>query len=280
MKLSSVRALPWLLPPRATADKLGRITLMVPPTVIRGSTAAGGVRIFQLKRRNVTSGSMEKHFDRQPKVSDYLLTMSSVKKTLPRHLPAAERRAVTVAAVIALAAQQNPQEITTTAIADRMSLTQAALFRHFPTKEALWQAVMEWVTETLLARIDEAAQAAASPLAALEAVFMAHIDFVARHPGVPRILLGELQRAEATPAKRAVQTLLKQYGLRLHALVEQGIAQGELDREVDPAAAAALFIGSIQGLVMQALLAGKVQLIRAAAPGAFAIFARGVRRVP
>ena len=206
--------------------------------------------------------------------------MTSVKNSPPRHLPAAERRAVTVAAVIALAADQNPQEITTTAIADRMSLTQGALFRHFPTKEALWQAVMEWVAEALLARIGEAAQAASSPLAALEAVFMAHIDFVARHPGVPRILLGELQRAEATPAKRAVQTLLKQYGLRLHALIKQGIAQGELDREVDPAAAAALFIGSIQGLVMQALLAGKVQLIRAAAPGAFAIFARGVRRVP
>jgi AcrR family transcriptional regulator len=182
--------------------------------------------------------------------------------------------------VIALAAEQNPQEITTTVIADRMSLTQGALFRHFPTKEDLWLAVLAWVAETLLARIGEAAQAAASPLAALEAVFMAHIDFVARHPGVPRILLGELQRAEATPAKRAVQTLLKQYGLRLHALIKQGIVQGELDRDVDPTAAAALFIGSIQGLVMQALLAGKVQLIRAAAPGAFAIFARGVRRVP
>jgi TetR/AcrR family transcriptional regulator len=198
----------------------------------------------------------------------------------PRHLPADERRAVTVAAVIELAAGQNPGEITTTAIAERMSLTQGALFRHFPTKEAIWQTVMEWVAESLLARIDEAAQTAASPLAALEAVFMAHIDFVARHPGAPRIVFGELQRAEDTPAKRIVQTLLEQYGVRLNALVEQGIAQGELDREVDPTAAATLFIGSIQGLVMQALLAGKVQRIRAAAPGAFAIFARGIRRVP
>jgi len=221
-----------------------------------------------------------KYFDMQLKDSNSLLTMNGATSSSPRHLPADERRAVTVAAVIALAAEQNPQEITTTAIADRMSLTQGALFRHFPTKEAIWQAVMEWVAEVLLARIDDAAQTAASPLAALEVMFMAHIDFVAQHPGVPRILFGELQRAEATPAKRAVQTLLEQYGLRLHALVEQGIAQGELDREVDPTAAATLFIGSIQGLVMQALLAGKVQLIRAAAPGAFAIFARGVRRVP
>ena len=85
----------------------------------------------------------------------------------PKHLPADERRAVTVEAVIELAAGQNPSEITTAAIAKHMGLTQGALFRHFPTKDAIWQAVMEWVAERLLARIDRAAQGAESPLAAL-----------------------------------------------------------------------------------------------------------------
>ena len=60
-----------------------------------------------------------------------------------KHLPADERRAVTVEAVIALAAEQNPGEITTAAIAKRMGLTQGALFRHFPSKDAILQAVME-----------------------------------------------------------------------------------------------------------------------------------------
>ena len=31
-----------------------------------------------------------------------------------------------------------------------MNLTQGALFRHFPTKDALWQSVMEWVAVRLL----------------------------------------------------------------------------------------------------------------------------------
>lgn len=185
-----------------------------------------------------------------------------------------------MATVIELAAEQNPNEITTSAIAQRMNLTQGALFRHFPTKDSVWQAVMAWVAERLLALVDKAAQTATSPLAALEAMFMAHVDFVAKHPGVPRMLFGELQRAEATPAKRMVQTLITQYGARLHALIEQGKAQGELASDVDPKAAATLFIGSVQGLVMQSLLAGNVRRIRSDAPGAFAIFARGIRRLP
>jgi AcrR family transcriptional regulator len=197
----------------------------------------------------------------------------------PKHLPADERRAVTVEAVIALAAEQNPGEITTAAIAKHMGLTQGALFRHFPSKDAILQAVMEWVAERLLARVDKAAQAAGLPLAALEAVFMAHIDFVAQHPGVPRMLFGELQRAVDTPAKRMARTLIDRYGGRLAALIEKGKAQGELAAEVDTAAAATLFIGTIQGLIMQSLLAGNTERMRSDAPGVFAIYRRGIGKM-
>jgi TetR/AcrR family transcriptional regulator len=139
--------------------------------------------------------------------------------THSKHLPADERRAVTVAAAVELAGEGNPDEITTTAIARRMNLSQAAIFKHFPTKDTIWQAVMEWVAERLLARVDAAARDAASPLAALEAMFLAHADFVAKHPGVPRMLFGELQRAEDTGAKRMARTLLSQYAKRLHAVI-------------------------------------------------------------
>lgn len=200
--------------------------------------------------------------------------------TRGKNLPAEERRAVTVEAVVALAAEQNPNDITTAAIAKRMGLTQGALFRHFPNKDAILQAVMEWVAERLLSRVDKAVQSAPTPLAALEAMFMAHVAFVIEHPGVPRMLFGELQRAEETGPKRMVQTLIRRYGERLRRLLEDGKAIGELDSEVDTEAAAILFIGTIQGLVMQSLLAGDIGRIRQDAPRVFAIYRRGIRSTP
>lgn len=194
-----------------------------------------------------------------------------------KHLPADERRAVTVEAVVELAAEQNPSEITTLAIAKRMGLTQGALFRHFPTKDSVFEAVMKWVAMRLLGRIEESAARSDSPLAALESMFMAHIDFVCEHPGVPRMLFGELQRAADTPAKRAVQIMIGRYSECLGAQIERGKVSGEVAPEVNTDAAATLFIGTIQGLVMQSLLAGSVERIRAQAPGAFAIYCRGIR---
>lgn len=200
--------------------------------------------------------------------------------TSSRYLPAEERRTATVEAVVELAATGNPGDITTAAIAHHMNLTQGAIFRHFPTKDAIWQAVMAWVADRLLGRIDRAAQGVDSPLAAMQAMFMSHIEFVAEHPGVPRMMFGELQRAEPTPAKRMVQTLIQRYGERLQALIERGKAAGEIDTAVDGDAAATLFIGTIQGLVMQSMLAGDVERIRRDAPRAFAIYRRGIGSAP
>ncbi|MCD6732139.1 MAG: TetR/AcrR family transcriptional regulator [Burkholderiaceae bacterium] len=193
-----------------------------------------------------------------------------------RHLPADARRAETVDTVLALAAEQNPSEITTAAIAQRMGLTQGALFRHFPTKDAIWAAVMNWVAERLMARVERAAQSAASPLAALEAMFVAHAGFIAEHPGVPRMLFGELQRGGDSVTRQMVQTLLGRYRDRVRALIEQGQSGGELDPQVDPEQAALVFIGTIQGLVMQSMVAGDMQRVRSDAPAAFATLCRGI----
>ncbi len=196
-----------------------------------------------------------------------------------KRLSADDRRTSTVESVIELAAEQNPSEITTAAIATRMHLTQGALFRHFPNKEAIWLAAMEWVADRLLARVERAAAGAKSPLAALEAIYLAHIGFVIKHPGVPRMMFSELQRADDTAAKRMVQTLLRRYGERLRTLIEEGKSTGELDPELDATAAVTLFIGSIQGLVMQALLLHDSEQMRKSAPAAFAIYRRGVAKV-
>ena len=192
-------------------------------------------------------------------------------------LPAETRRAVTVEAVIELAAERDPGEITTAAIASHMKLTQGALFRHFPSKDAIWEAVMEWVAERLLARVDRAAAQAASPVAALQAVFHTQVDFVTEHPGVPRMLFGELQRAEATPAKRLARTLLERYGERIRRLLEAGKAAGEVSAALDIEAAATLFVGTLQGLIMQSMLAGDLLSMRGDAPRVFAIYLAGIR---
>ena len=132
--------------------------------------------------------------------------------------------------------------------------------------------VIEWVAERLLTRIDRAAQGIESPLATMEAMFMRHIEFVADHPGVPRMMMGELQRDGSTQAKRMIQTLIKQYRERLYRLVDKAKESGELPFTLSNQSAATLFIGTIQGLIMQSLLADDMEGLRRDAPRVFKIY--------
>ena len=71
-------------------------------------------------------------------------------------------------------------------------------------------------------------------------------------------------------------TLLRHYGERLHYLLAAGRKSGEFDPKLDVEAAATLFVGTVQGLVMQALIAGDFDRIRRDAPRVFAIYLRGI----
>ena len=193
-----------------------------------------------------------------------------------KHLPSEDRRIEAVEAVIDLAANANPENITTSAIAARMRLSQGALFRHFPTKDAIWQGVVEWVSERLLSLVDRLAGAESDPLKALEAMFLGHVDFVAQHPGVPRMLMGQLQREGMTPGKRMAQVMMQNYATRLRRILSDARTSGALPADLDEAAAATLFLGMIQGLVVQSLLHGDMAQMRSDAPRVFAIYRAGL----
>ena len=182
-----------------------------------------------------------------------------------------------VKAVLELAAIQNPGEITTTEIAAHMGLSQGGIFRHFSSKDEIWRTVMEWVATELHSRVARAAESANSPIFSLEAMFMAHVAFAIEYPGVPRMLFGELPKTESTPAKIAVASLLERYGKLLTLKLEQGKSCGEVDCSISTEAAVALFVGTVQGLNIKAVLFGDVGHLRQGAPEAFGWFSRAKR---
>jgi AcrR family transcriptional regulator len=204
----------------------------------------------------------------------------------PTRLPTGERQALIVAAAIALTAHTEPAAVTTTDIARAVGVTQGALFKHFASRDAIWLAVMQWVRETLLPRLHAAAQStrADEPVVnALQRVFDTHVAFVLAHPGVPRLVFHELQQPADSPPKAELAALLGSYRALVAGLLQSAHERGETDPELDRDAAARLFIGMVQGLAMQWLLAGAPPpegLARAQADGFFNLYRRSLRPLP
>ncbi len=198
------------------------------------------------------------------------------------------RQAGLVMAALQLAAQRSPADITTADLARAVGITQGAVFRHFANKEAVRLAVLDWTTDTLLARLQNAAAGPSdphsggawgpAPLHALQAIFAAHVGFVMEHPGVPRVIFQELQHAQDTALKARVRDLMQQYRTLVMGLLQRAQAQNLLLPGTDLPSAVVLFLGAVQGLVMQAMVSGQVQTMAAQAPGVFTIYLRGIAR--
>lgn len=162
----------------------------------------------------------------------------------PTRLPTEERQAEIVAAALQLAREASPPLITTADIAAVVGVSQGAVFKHFPSKDAIWVAVMAWVRVRFLAALEAAAGSAETPLDALAAVFRAHLRFVATYPGVPRVIFHELQEPQDTAVKREVRALLQAYHQLLLQLLDSAArrsggrsgrgCRGDLVRRPDP----------------------------------------------
>ena len=187
------------------------------------------------------------------------------------------RQAEIIGTVLDLSASVCPGDITTVDIARSLGLTQGAVFKHFPTKDAIWLAVMGWVESHLLSALDDAAAAAPTPLDGLRAVFMKHARFVAKHPGVPRLILNELQKPRDTPVKRRARSMQESYRKLVVRLLAEAEKRGEVAVGLDREGAATLFLGALQGLMLQAMLAGSTAKLEAEAKRVFALYLNAIR---
>jgi TetR/AcrR family transcriptional regulator len=170
--------------------------------------------------------------------------------------PTESRQAEIISTMVRLSAERSPSDITTTDLAKAMQVTQGALFRHFASKEAIRLAVVGWIEEHLMSEIMAAKGRAPDALTALKAMFMAHVGFAKAYPGAPRLIFSELQQAADSPVRQRVQQVMQGYRQTVAQTLAAATEAKLIRADADCPSAAALFLGAIQGLVIQSMLSG------------------------
>ncbi len=200
-----------------------------------------------------------------------------VKNIIKKRLSSEKRQNEIVRVAVKLAADKGVDSVTTQDMADAMQLTQGAIFRHFASKDDIWLAVIHWVRERLMKVLDKAATEATDPLDAIERMFLAHIAFIDKHPAIPRLLFSELLHKKNSKLRHLIQEIISGYEGRIVALLEDGKSQSRVPAELDTQSAAVLYIGMIQGLVMQSSIFGGRHSLLQQAEKTFPIYLYGIK---
>lgn len=197
---------------------------------------------------------------------------------IKKRMSSEDRQSEIVRVAIELAAEKDVGSVTTQDMADAMKLTQGAIFRHFASKDDIWLAVMQWIRESLMKVLSKAATDATDPLDAIQRMFLAHVAFVSKHPSIPRILFSELQNKQNGKIRHLIQELVAGYESRITGLLEAAKEQSLVDDELDCKSASVLYIGMIQGLVMQVSIFGGKRSLMHEAEKTFPIYLNGIRK--
>jgi TetR/AcrR family transcriptional regulator len=161
------------------------------------------------------------------------------------------RKAQIVATILDLADRIGPDRVTTGAVAAEIGVTQAAVFRHFPTKAEMWVAVADHVAGLLTTAWAEALEGATLPTERLTALVGAQLDQITANPALPMLLFSRELNVENAALRDALRDRL----VTLHGLLLREVVQGQEDRtlskEVAAADVAVLLTSLIQGVAIR-----------------------------
>lgn len=199
------------------------------------------------------------------------------QEVIKQRLPTEERQSEIIRVAVELAAEKGVDSVTTQNMADAMKVTQGAIFKHFATKDDIWVAVMRWIREQLMKVLEKAAAEATDPIDAIERMFFAHIAFISKHPAIPRLLFSELLHKKNSKLRELIQEIISGYEAKIAGLLETAKKKALAPPDLDSRSAAVLYIGMIQGLVMQASIFGGKRLLLDEAKKTFPIFLHGIK---
>lgn len=165
--------------------------------------------------------------------------------------PADLRKAEIIATVLSLADRIGPDRVTTGAAASAVGVTQAALFRHFPSKAAMWQAVADHIAASMEAGWAAAMVGKTDPVARLMALLAAQLDLIAATPALPMLLFSRELNVENEALRLRFRGCLSAFHARLMQELRGGQQAGVLRADVPPADAAVILVSLVQGVAIR-----------------------------
>lgn len=168
-----------------------------------------------------------------------------------------ERRTEIIEASLALADEVGPDRWSVEQVAQRIGVTQPAIFKHFSSKQLLWDAVGAFVGMRLEKTWRRALAESAEPVDRLHALVRAQLGLIRSLPAIPAILFSRELQAGDRGLRRTFLGFMHRFHAILSDVLQAGIQTGQFRSDLDHSRAAYVVITLIQGVAMRWSLSGR-----------------------
>ncbi|MDR9436600.1 MAG: nucleoid occlusion factor SlmA [Thiohalophilus sp.] len=159
--------------------------------------------------------------------------------------------------VLASELENSPGErITTAGLARAVGVSEAALYRHFPSKARMFEGLIEFIEESIFGLINRILEDQKSAIRRSEHIMTLVLGFAAKNAGITRLLAGDVLVGET----ERLRSRIDQFYDRLETQLKQVLREGEMNGELSPGLpvgpSANLLLSIIEGRINQYVRSG------------------------
>ncbi|HJW52605.1 MAG TPA: nucleoid occlusion factor SlmA [Burkholderiaceae bacterium] len=139
------------------------------------------------------------------------------------------------------------EKVTTAALAARLGVSEAALYRHFASKAQMFEGLIEFIETTVFGLINEISARETSGLRQVRSIIAMLLEFAQTNKGMTRVLIGDALVNENERLQERINQLIERIEASLKQSFRVAATDGELTDGFDSGARAALIVAFVVG---------------------------------
>lgn len=161
------------------------------------------------------------------------------------------RREQILQALAQMLEHQAGQRITTKSLAAAVGVSEAALYRHFPSKARMFEGLIDFIEQTLLSRINVILAEEKDTLARCEHIVQLLLKFAERNPGITRILTGDALQGEHERLRIRITHMFDKIESQLKQVLRERKLREGTGFQMEEALLANLLLAYVEGRLSQ-----------------------------
>ncbi len=158
-----------------------------------------------------------------------------------------ERKTQILQTLAQMLEQPRPEKITTAALAARLDVSEAALYRHFASKAQMFEGLIEFIEQTLFSLINKINADETDGMRQLDAILSLLLGFAQKNPGMTRVLIGDALVHENERLQSRINQLHDRIEATLRQCLRVAATEDAASAERDTNAVANLMLSFIIG---------------------------------
>jgi TetR/AcrR family transcriptional regulator len=143
------------------------------------------------------------------------------------------------------------ERITTAKLAKEVGVSEAALYRHFPSKSKMFEGLIEFIEDTLFSRISMIVKEEQQAVVRCEKILSLLLAFTERNPGITRILTGDALAGETERLRTRVAQLFDRFETQLKQILREAEVNEGIRTTIPVAIAANMLLATAEGRICQ-----------------------------